>query len=163
MTKDDVLICRHDRYLSTTTNVADHAEFADRLLEREGRTDWWVEDFTLAEIRTLRSRQDYDYRSKAHDDKYAIPTFEETIALAKRKSTETGRIIGINPEPKQAAQFADMGKNIGAALVDADIYAILKIAKSGTSDGKKALWIAIVLVLPVLGVIIWYLLGPGRS
>lgn len=52
---------------------------------------------------------------------------------------------------------------LGILVLIADIYAILKIAKSSTSDGKKALWIAIVLVLPVLGVIIWYLLGPGRS
>jgi len=52
---------------------------------------------------------------------------------------------------------------LGLLILIADIYAILKIVKSSTSDGKKALWIAIVLVLPVLGVIIWYLLGPGRS
>jgi hypothetical protein len=52
---------------------------------------------------------------------------------------------------------------LGLLVLIADIYAILKIAKSSTSDGKKALWIAIVLVLPVLGVIIWFLLGPGRS
>lgn len=52
---------------------------------------------------------------------------------------------------------------LGLLILIADIYAIIKIAKSSTSDGKKALWIAIVLVLPVLGVIIWYLLGPGRS
>ena len=52
---------------------------------------------------------------------------------------------------------------LGLLILIADIYAILKIAKGSTSDGKKALWIAIVLVLPVLGVIVWYLLGPGRS
>lgn len=51
---------------------------------------------------------------------------------------------------------------LGVLVLIADIYAILKIAKSSATDGKKALWIAIVLVLPVLGVIIWYLLGPGR-
>jgi succinate dehydrogenase/fumarate reductase cytochrome b subunit len=51
---------------------------------------------------------------------------------------------------------------LGVLILIADIYAILKIVKSSASDGKKALWIAIVLVLPVLGVIIWYLMGPGR-
>ena len=51
---------------------------------------------------------------------------------------------------------------LGILILIADIFAILKIAKSSASDGKKALWIAIVLVLPVLGVIVWYLLGPGR-
>ena len=50
----------------------------------------------------------------------------------------------------------------GLLILIADIYAILKIAKSAASDGKKAIWIAIVLVLPVLGVILWYLMGPGK-
>jgi hypothetical protein len=52
---------------------------------------------------------------------------------------------------------------IGIIILVADIYAILKIAQSSASTGNKALWIALVLLLPVLGVIIWYLLGPGRS
>ncbi len=51
---------------------------------------------------------------------------------------------------------------LGILILIADIYAILKIAKCSASDGKKALWIAIVLVLPVLGLIIWYLFGSGR-
>ncbi len=51
---------------------------------------------------------------------------------------------------------------LGVLILIADIYAILKIVKSSASDGKKALWIAVVLVLTVLGVIIWYLMGPGR-
>jgi len=56
LTKDDVLVCRHDLYLSTTTDVADHPEFADRETKKGERTDWWVEDFTLAELETLRAR-----------------------------------------------------------------------------------------------------------
>ena len=51
---------------------------------------------------------------------------------------------------------------LGVLILIADIYAVLKIVKSSASDGKKALWIAVVLILPVLGVIIWYLMGPGR-
>ena len=51
----------------------------------------------------------------------------------------------------------------GLIILVADIYAILKIAQSAASTGKKALWIALVIVLPVLGLIIWYLMGPGRS
>jgi len=117
LTKDDVLICRHDRFLSESSNVADVPAFADRQAEKEGRLDWWVEDFTLAEIKSLRSREDYDYRSKDYDDKYEIPSFDEVIALAKRKSLETGREIGIYPEPKQAEQFQAMGKDIADALV----------------------------------------------
>ena len=49
---------------------------------------------------------------------------------------------------------------LGILVLIADIYAILKIVKSSVSDGKKALWITIVIILPILGVIIWYLMGP---
>lgn len=52
---------------------------------------------------------------------------------------------------------------IGLLILIADIYAILKIAQSRASDGKKALWIAIVILFPIAGVIVWYLAGPGRS
>ncbi len=51
---------------------------------------------------------------------------------------------------------------LGFLILIADIYAVLQIAQSSSSNGKKALWIAIVIVLPVLGLIIWYLAGPGR-
>ncbi len=51
---------------------------------------------------------------------------------------------------------------LGFLILIADIVAILKITKSSVGDGKKALWIAVVLVLPILGVIVWYLMGPGR-
>ena len=51
---------------------------------------------------------------------------------------------------------------LGLIILVADVYAILKIAQSSESDGKKALWIAIVLVLPILGLVVWYLMGPGR-
>jgi len=51
---------------------------------------------------------------------------------------------------------------LGFLVLIADIYAVLQIAQSSSSNGKKALWIAIVIVLPVLGLIVWYLMGPGR-
>lgn len=51
---------------------------------------------------------------------------------------------------------------LGFLILAADIYAVIKIWQSGASDGAKALWIAVVVVLPVLGLIIWFLFGPGR-
>ena len=51
---------------------------------------------------------------------------------------------------------------LGLIILIADIYAVLRIAQSSAGNGKKAVWIAVVLVLPVLGLIIWYLMGPGR-
>ena len=52
---------------------------------------------------------------------------------------------------------------LGFVILVADIYAVLQIAQSTAGNGKKALWIAIVIVLPVVGLVLWYLLGPGRS
>ena len=52
------------------------------------------------------------------------------------------------------------GGVLGFIILVLDIYAILQIAQTTVSNGKKALWIAIVLVLPVLGLILWYLFGP---
>ncbi len=51
---------------------------------------------------------------------------------------------------------------LGFLILVGDIYAVLQIAQSSSANGKKALWIAIVIVLPILGLIIWYLMGPGR-
>ena len=49
---------------------------------------------------------------------------------------------------------------IGVLILIADIYAILQIAGSAASTGRKALWIALVVLLPLAGLVIWYLLGP---
>lgn len=103
MTSDGVLVVRHDHYLSTTTNVADHPEFADRRRRQGERTDWWVEDFTLAEIRTLRARQPWPQRDQAHNDRYLVPTFEEVLDLAAEHGSRT------EPEIKAPGHFTSIG------------------------------------------------------
>lgn len=117
MTKDGVLIARHDRYLSTTTNVADQSEFADRKRRQEtaggSRDDWWAEDFTLAEIKTLRARQPYAGRSTAYDGLYEVPTFEEVVALAVASG------IGIYPETKAPSYHTGIGLDMKAPLLAA--------------------------------------------
>lgn len=109
MSSDGVLVVRHDRYLSTTTNVADRPEFADRQRESDGRLDWWVEDFSLAELRTLRARQPWPERDAAFNDQFVIPTFEEVLDLAaelgvptepEMKSPEHFTRIGLDPLPE---------------------------------------------------------------
>ena len=116
MTKDGVLIARHDRYLSSTTNVADHPEFADRKRVQSGfwgeRDDWWAEDFTLAEIKTLRARQPFPGRSTAQDDLYQVPRFEEIVALAKAKG------VGLYPETKSPGHHTAIGLDMKAPLLD---------------------------------------------
>ena len=85
MSKDGVFISRHDHYLSSSTNVADHPEFAGRKKTIGERKDWYAEDFTLAEIKTLRARQAFPGRSTEYDDKYDIPPFPQVIDLVKRE------------------------------------------------------------------------------
>ena len=122
MTRDGVLVARHERYLSETTNVSTRPEFGDRqTLKRVGATlrrDWYVEDFTLAELKTLRARQPREDRPSKHDDRYEIPTFGEVLALAKQ-STEAGRPVGVYPELKEALYYEGQGKDMPAAVMDA--------------------------------------------
>lgn len=101
ITRDGVLVARHDIYLSTSTNVADLPEFATRKRVFQGRDDWFVFDFSYAELQKLRARQTFPGRSKELDDKLKIPTFEQVIELAKR----AGRPVGIYPEMKRPDAF----------------------------------------------------------
>lgn len=123
-TKDSVLVARHDRYLSTTTNVAELPVFADRRrvnpdTNDDPRDDWWVEDFTLAELKTLRARQPFEGRSKEFDDQYLIPTFDEVLALVERKAKEAGRPVGVYPETKHPGFFASIGYDFERPLLTA--------------------------------------------
>ncbi|MEL6692474.1 MAG: glycerophosphodiester phosphodiesterase family protein, partial [Pseudomonadota bacterium] len=117
MTKDGVLIARHDRFLSTTTDVSDRPKFADRKRIRETfdgeRDDWWAEDFTLDEIKTLRARQPYAGRSKEFDDQFEIPTFAEIVDLAIASG------VGLYPETKSPSYHTDIGLDMKAPLLDA--------------------------------------------
>jgi len=117
MTQDGVLIARHDRYLSTTTDVSDRDEFADRKRAQQTqsgeRDDWWAEDFTLDEIKTLRARQPYAGRSTDYDDQYQIPTFAEVVALA----TASG--VGLYPETKAPSRHAEIGLDMKGPLLEA--------------------------------------------
>jgi hypothetical protein len=59
----------------------------------------------------------------------------------------------------------EVGGILGLLILIADVWAIVNIAQSGATTGKKVLWIVLVLVLPVLGLILWFLMGPrtGRA
>ncbi len=120
ITKDGVLVARHDRHLSKTTNVSTHPEFADRKRGDPNHVgeDWFVEDFTLAEIQTLRAMQPREGRSKNYDGKYEIPTFEDVVRLAKIASKSTGRPIGIYPETKHPSNFAAAGLRHDEAMLE---------------------------------------------
>jgi glycerophosphoryl diester phosphodiesterase len=124
LTKDGVLVARHDIYLSTTTDVADHPEFASRrrLATDEGHRgleDWFVADFTFAELRTLRARQAFKGRSSEFDGRYEIPTFDEVLQLAARSRTTTGARLCVYPEAKAPAFHASLEQDIGGAILAA--------------------------------------------
>jgi len=123
-TKDGVLVARHDRYLSTTMDVADHPEFADRKKPNADpndapRDDWWVEDFTLAELKMLRAVQPFTGRSKDYDGLYEIPTFEDVLALVSGRAKEASRPVGVYPETKHPGYFQSIGMDFEGPLLAA--------------------------------------------
>lgn len=113
-TKDGYLIARHEPNITNTTDVASRPEFAARkrtaMVDGAAETGFFASDFTLAEIKTLRAKQPIPAdRPTQFDGKFQIPTFDEIIALAKRKSAETGRVIGIYPETKHPTYHRNLG------------------------------------------------------
>jgi glycerophosphoryl diester phosphodiesterase len=116
LTKDGVLVARHENEISETTDVADKAEFADRkmtkIIDGQKMTGWFTEDFTLAELKTLRAKERLPQLRKAnmaYDGQFEIPTFDEVLALAKEASRATGRTIGVYPETKHPSYFSAIG------------------------------------------------------
>ncbi len=114
VTKDGVLVDRHDIYLSTTTDVADRPEFADRKRPapdeaHAGGEDWWVADFTLAELKTLKARQPFKGRSKEFDGQFDVPPFDEVLDLALVSQSTSGAQMCIYPEAKAPAYHASLG------------------------------------------------------
>ena len=128
-TKDDVLVARHENAIGGTTDVAAHPEYAARrttkTIDGQTLTDWFVEDFTLAELKTLRARERLPQLrggNTAYDGRFEVPTLAEIIALAKRRSRDTGRTIGIYPETKHPTYFASIGHPTDDRLV-AELHA----------------------------------------
>jgi glycerophosphoryl diester phosphodiesterase len=118
MTRDGVLIARHENEIGTTTDVAGHPEYAERrrtqLIDGEAMTGWFTEDFTLAEIKTLRARERLPRlrpANRAFDGQFAVPTFDEIMQLVGEANLRRagGTRIGVYPETKHPAHFAAIG------------------------------------------------------
>ena len=120
-TKDGVLVARHEPFISGTTDVASRPEFANRKrvrnLDGVATDDWWVADFTLAELKTLRAKQAFADRDQSYNGKFEIPTFQEVIDLAKKESAKRGRVIGIYPETKHPTFHHAIGLPLEDRLV----------------------------------------------
>ena len=113
-TRDGFLIARHENEIGGTTDVATHPEFATRKarksIDGEKVDGWFTEDFTLAELKTLRARERLpQLRSTAYDGQFEIATLEEIIALVSTESAKRGRVIGLVPEIKHPTYFAGLG------------------------------------------------------
>lgn len=110
LTKDGVLVARHENEISETTNIAEKREFANRktskTIDGETRTGWFTEDFTLDELKTLRAKErlpQLRQDNMAFDRQFEIPTFEEILTLAKAHN------VGVYPETKHPSYFASIG------------------------------------------------------
>ncbi|HEV2783638.1 MAG TPA: glycerophosphodiester phosphodiesterase [Actinophytocola sp.] len=125
ITKDGVLIARHEPEIGGTTDVAAHPEFAARRttknLDGTPTTGWFAEDFTLAELRTLRATEripQFRQENTIFNGRDRVPTLQEVIDLAKRLSRELHREIGIYPETKHPTYFRKQGLPLEPRLVE---------------------------------------------
>ena len=135
MTKDGVLVARHENEIGGTTNVAEHPEFASRhttkVIDGTSITGWFTEDFTLAELKTLRAREripDIRPGNTRFDGQFEVPTFEEILSLvhgveeqrdthARQLGLPPPRHIGVYPETKHPTYFAGIGLPMERKLV----------------------------------------------
>lgn len=135
MTKDAVLVARHENEIGGTTNVAEHPEFASRratkVIDGTSITGWFTEDFTLAELKTLRARERIPETRPGNtrfDGQFEIPTFEEILALvhgveeqrearARQLGLPPPQRIGVYPETKHPTYFANAGLPMEELLV----------------------------------------------
>jgi glycerophosphoryl diester phosphodiesterase len=122
VTKDLVLVSRHENELSGTTDVASREEFEDRRRDKtiDGQkvAGWFAEDFTLAELRTLRAKERIPSLRPANarfDGLYQVPTLAEIVKLVRAKEAATGRRIGLYPELKHPEFLL---QNDGIDMVD---------------------------------------------
>jgi glycerophosphoryl diester phosphodiesterase len=121
MTRDGVLVARHENEIGGTTDVAQHPEFAARrrvqVIDGETMDGWFTEDFTLSELKTLRARErlpELRPQNCAFDGRFTVPTFDEIMTLvietnqlrAARAGGGEVRLLGVYPETKHPAHFA---------------------------------------------------------
>ncbi|MGW0913570.1 glycerophosphodiester phosphodiesterase [Streptomyces sp. NPDC002784] len=115
-TKDGHLVCRHEPEIGGTTDVADHPEFAGRkttkLLDGVATTGWFTEDFTLAELKTLRAIERIPANrphNTLYNGRWEIPTFEEVLRWQEEQTRKRGKQVWIYPELKHPTYFRKLG------------------------------------------------------
>ncbi|MFJ2368936.1 glycerophosphodiester phosphodiesterase family protein [Microbacterium sp. NPDC087665] len=138
-TQDGVLVVRHENEISGTTDVAEHAEFADRKttkrVDGQALTGWFTEDFTWDELSTLRVRErlpEVRATSASFDGAQKILRLIDVLDIVRDGSIEHGREIGVVLEVKHATYFASIGIDL-APLIERDLRA------AGWADGELPL------------------------
>jgi len=124
MSRDGVLLVRHENEIGGTTDVADRPVFAARrttkTIDSQSVTGWFTEDFTWAELQTLKARErlpDLRPANTAFDGLEPILTFEAVLEIARTASERTGRTIGVAPELKHPSYFAAIGLSLEDVFV----------------------------------------------
>ncbi|MGQ0507120.1 MAG: glycerophosphodiester phosphodiesterase [Myxococcaceae bacterium] len=123
-TADGILVARHENEIGGTTDVAKHPEFANRsrtkVIDGVSVTGFFTEDFTLAELKTLRARErlpELRPQNAAYDGHFQIPTLQEILDLSRREGLKRGRIVGIYPETKHPSYFRGIGLPLEEPLI----------------------------------------------
>lgn len=122
-TKDGHLVCRHENEIGGTTDVADHPGFASRrttkTIDGVAVTGWFTEDFTLAELKTLRAKERIPavrQRNTLYDGRWAVPTFEEVLRWADREGKRRGKRVWLHVETKHPSYFRSLGLGLEEPL-----------------------------------------------
>jgi len=123
-TKDGQLVARHEPEIGGTTDVAKHPEFADRkktvVLDGVTTTGWFTQDFTLAELKTLRAVERIPQNrphNTLYNGRYQIASYQEVLDLTKRLGRELHRTLGTYPEVKHSTFFQSIGNPTEPKLV----------------------------------------------
>ncbi|MFE9930533.1 glycerophosphodiester phosphodiesterase [Streptomyces sp. NPDC005533] len=136
-TKDGHLVCRHENEIGGTTDVADHPGFAARRTTKSvdgvSVTGWFTEDFTLAELKTLRAKERIPavrQRNTLYDGQWAVPTFEEVLRWADREGKRRGKRVWLHVETKHPSYFRGLGLGLEEPLA--------KLLRRYGRDGRGA-------------------------
>ncbi|WP_327357404.1 glycerophosphodiester phosphodiesterase [Streptomyces sp. NBC_01304] len=122
-TKDGHLVCRHENDITATTDVSAHPEFADRKATKSvdgvSLTGWFTEDFTLAELKTLRAKERIPgtrQRNTLYDGRWDVPTFEEVLRWAEKEGKKRGKRVWLHVETKHPTYFRKLGLGLEEPL-----------------------------------------------